>query len=119
MSLPRLCDTLRHALDFVVRPAHRGGAWGCGKNEPSESPTPAPPSVIPSPPAPTGTVLWKFETGSVVGSSLAIWANGTVLYVGSHDGFVYAFASSSTGPAKSPWPMRGGNARHTGRAAVK
>jgi hypothetical protein len=35
-----------------------------------------------------GTVLWDFETGEEVSSS----------------------------PAKSPWPMRGQNARHTGRA---
>ena len=40
--------------------------------------------------------------------------NDTV-YVGSLDNKLYAFKTDSKGLAKSPWPMRGQNARHTGR----
>jgi len=59
--------------------------------------------------------LWEFETGKLVSSSLAIGSDGTV-YVGSYDGKLYAIKTDSKGLAKSPWPMRGQNARHTGRA---
>ena len=62
-----------------------------------------------------GTVLWEFETGGDVYSSPAIGSDGTV-YVGSHDKKLYAIKTDSKGPAKSPWPMRGQNPQHTGRA---
>ena len=63
----------------------------------------------------TGVKLWEFETGSVVWfSSPAISSDGTV-YVGSYDKKLYAIKTDSKGLAKSPWPMRGQNARHTGR----
>ena len=65
-----------------------------------------------------GTVLWEFETGGNVYSSPAIGSDGTV-YVGSDDNKLYALKTNSKGPAKSPWPMRGQNARHTGRAPKK
>jgi len=65
-----------------------------------------------------GTVLWEFETGGGVGSSPAIGPDGT-LYVGSDDKKLYAFKTDSKGLAKSPWPMRGQNARHTGRVMKK
>jgi len=66
-----------------------------------------------------GTVLWEFETGgAAVNSSPAIGSDGTV-YVGSHDKKLYAIRTDSKGLAKSPWPMRGQNARHTGRAMKK
>ena len=65
-----------------------------------------------------GTVLWEFETGSYVSSSPAIGPDGTV-YVGSMDDKLYALKTDSKGLAKSPWPMRGQNARHTGRALKK
>jgi len=65
-----------------------------------------------------GTVLWEFKTGSAVSSSPAIGSDGTV-YVGSHDNKLYAIKTDSIGPAKSPWPMRGQNARHTGRVMKK
>ena len=62
-----------------------------------------------------GTVLWEFETGGKVSSSPAIGSDGTV-YVGSENKKLYAIKTDSKGLAKSPWPMRGQNARHTGRA---
>jgi len=65
-----------------------------------------------------GTVLWEFETGDFVGCSPAIGSDGTV-YVGSSDNKLYAIKTDSKGLAKSPWPMRGQNARHTGRALKK
>ncbi len=63
----------------------------------------------------TGVKLWEFETGDGVASSPAIGSDGTV-YVGSLDKKLYAIKTDSKGLAKSPWPMRGQNARHTGRA---
>jgi len=65
-----------------------------------------------------GTVLWEFETGGWVNSSPTIGSDGTV-YVGSHDKKLYAIKTDSKGLAKSPWPMRGQNAQHTGRAPAK
>ncbi len=62
----------------------------------------------------TGVKLWDFETGDHVSSSPAIGSDGTV-YVGSADKKLYAIKTNSKGLAKSPWPMRGQNARHTGR----
>jgi len=62
----------------------------------------------------SGDKLWEFETGGGVFSSPAIGSDGTV-YVGSKDKKVYAIKTDSKGPAKSPWPMRGQNVRHTGR----
>ena len=71
----------------------------------------------------TGVKLWEFETGHVVHSSPAIGSDGTV-YVGSGSFFdkdkkLYAIRTDSKGLAKSPWPMRGQNAQHTGRALKK
>jgi glucose dehydrogenase len=66
----------------------------------------------------SGVKLWEFETGSYVSSSPAIGSDGTV-YVGSHDNKLYALKTDSKGLAKSPWPMRGQNARHTGRVMKK
>ena len=63
----------------------------------------------------TGGKLWEFKTGSSVVSSPAIGSDGTV-YVGSSDKKLYAIKTDSTGLAKSPWPMRGQNPQHTGRA---
>ena len=64
--------------------------------------------------ATAGDKLWEFETGSYVNSSPAIGSDGTV-YVGSEDKKLYAIKTDSKGLAKSPWPMRGQNTRHTGR----
>ena len=66
----------------------------------------------------TGVKLWEFETGGTVYSSPAIGPDGTV-YVGSWDKKLYAIKTDSKGLAKSPWPMRGQNAQHTGRAPTK
>ena len=65
-----------------------------------------------------GAKLWESETGDYVWSSPAIGSDGTV-YVGSWDNMLYAIKTDSKGLAKSPWPMRGQNARHTGRALKK
>ena len=65
----------------------------------------------------SGVKLWEFETGDRVYSSPAIGSDGTV-YVGSV-GKLYAIKTDSKGLAKSPWPMRGQNARHTGRVMKK
>jgi hypothetical protein len=62
----------------------------------------------------TGVKLWEFKTGGDVYSSPAIGSDGTV-YVGSQDNKLYAIKTNSKGLAKSPWPMRGQNAKHTGR----
>ena len=67
-----------------------------------------------------GAKLWEFRTGGEVRSSPAIGSDGTV-YVGSayRDKKLYAIKTESKGLAKSPWPMRGQNARHTGRVMKK
>ena len=65
-----------------------------------------------------GTPIWEFETGDEVSSSPAIGPDGTV-YVGSDDNKLYSIKTDSKGPAKSPRPMRGQNARHTGRVMKK
>ena len=67
---------------------------------------------------PDGTKKWEFETEGNVDSSPTIGSDGTV-YVGSQDNKLYAIKTESKGPAKSPWPMRGQNARHTGRVMKK
>ena len=77
---------------------------GCGKKE----------SVQPS----AELKLWEFETGYGVVSSPAIGSDGTV-YVGSNDYKLYAIKTESKGLANSPWPMRGQNPQHTGRAPAK
>jgi len=66
----------------------------------------------------TGAKKWEFETGGSMISSPVIGADGT-LYIGSGDKKIYAIKTDSKGPANSPWPMRGQNAQHTGRAPKK
>ena len=66
----------------------------------------------------SGVKLWEFKTGADVSSSPAIGSDGKV-YVGSYDNKLYAIKTASKGLAKSPWPMRGKNVRHTGRALAK
>jgi len=65
----------------------------------------------------SGVKLWEFKTGGSVRSSPAIGSDGTV-YIGSNFK-LYAIQTESKGLAKSPWPMRGQNARHTGRVMKK
>ena len=65
----------------------------------------------------TGVKIWEFEAGGSMFSP-AIGSDGTV-YAWSVDKKLYAIKTKSKGPAKSPWPMRGQNARHTGRAPTK
>ena len=63
---------------------------------------------------PDGSLKWRFKTGSKVRSSPAIGSDGTI-YVGSDDGCLYAIATTSGGPANSPWPMFHHDPHHTGR----
>jgi len=86
-------------------------ALGCGKKEPVQ-PSDTKTKVT------AGIKLWEFKTGNYVRSSPAIGSDGTV-YIGSMDNKLYALKTDSKGPAKSPWPMRGQNAQHTGRAPAK
>lgn len=56
-------------------------------------------------------------TGDVLNSSPVIGPNGLLCIGSSFPGNkIYAFATRSNGPAKSPWPMRGQNPQHTARA---
>jgi outer membrane protein assembly factor BamB len=64
----------------------------------------------------TGAKKWEYIFKGEP-SSPVIGDDGT-LYIGNHNGSVYALATSSKGPAKSPWPMFGQNAQHTGRASA-
>ena len=83
---------------------------GCGKKEQAKTPT--------IDPSKHERFLWAFETGGSMAYSPVIGADGT-LYIGSGDKKVYAIKTDSKGPAKSPWPMRGQNARQTGRVMKK
>ena len=93
---------------------------GCGKKEPVQ---PSASNAEPTKPEPTkakataGVKLWEFETGGSVRSSPAIGSDGTVCVGSSFK--LYAIKTDSKGPAKSPWPMRGQNVRHTGRMMKK
>ena len=89
---------------------------GCGKKEAKQT-AKEPPKTKKPPPIKPGTVLWEFETGRWVDSSPAIGSDGTV-YVGSGDNKLYAIKTDSKGLAKSPWPMRGQNARHMGQSVA-
>ena len=95
---------------------------GCGKKEPvqpSASNTGAGSRSKPKVnPTKHKRFLWEFETGDQVRSSPAIGSDGTV-YVGSLDKKLYAIKTDSKGPAKSPRPMFGQNAKHTGRVMKK
>ncbi len=69
--------------------------------------------------AKTGVEKWRFVTKGgrsiSMNSSPVIGTDGT-LYISSLNNNVYAFETDCGGPAKSPWPMRGQNPQHTGRA---
>ena len=99
-------------------------AMGCGKEETGQPPQTStkknsqPKTEPKAADQKPGTVLWDFKTGGSVSSSPALGADG-ILYVGSEDKKVYAIKTDSKGLAKSPWPMRGQNPQHTGRAPVK
>ena len=63
----------------------------------------------------TGNIKWEVRSAGK-DSSPVIGPNGT-LYIGLDR--LSAIKTGSKGPAKSPWPMRGQNAQHTGRAPAK
>ena len=91
-------------------------AVGCGTTTPDSKPTSQ--VINQTSKVKVGTPIWEFGTGDKLYSSPAIGSDGTV-YVGSDDGKLYAITTDSKGLAKSPWPMRGQNARHTGRVMTK
>ena len=114
---------------------------GCGKKEPvqpsatnteatkpekktgkeaTQPTTPNPEVTKPEPPKANkpGTVLWEFNEAIRMDFSPAIGSDGTV-YIGSWDKKLYAINGKSLGLAKSSWPMRGQNARQTGRVMKK
>ncbi len=62
----------------------------------------------------SGAKKWEIEIGSEGMSSPVLGTDG-ILYVAADKG-VSAIRTDSKGPAKSPWPMRGQNPQHTGRA---
>jgi outer membrane protein assembly factor BamB len=66
----------------------------------------------------SGAKKWEFETGGPIAYSSPVIGSDGTLYVGSRDNKLYAIKTDSKGPAKSPWPMRGQNAQHTGRAGT-
>ena len=93
-------------------------ALSCGKKDPVQptaTNTEATNPELTKAKATAGVKLWEFEAGGRVLSSPAIGSDGTV-YVGSADNKLYAIKTNSKGLAKSPWPMRGQNPQHTGRA---
>ena len=90
---------------------------GCGTTPEATQPT-TPKGINQTSKVKIGTPIWESETGNFVYSSPAIGSDGTV-YVGSEDNKLYAIKTDSKGLAKSPWPMRGQNARHTGRVMEK
>jgi len=108
----RLTRVLRMKPTFIALLALCLCLAGCGKKEPVQPSSPKAKVTA-------GVKLWEFVTGGDIWtSSPAIGSDGTV-YVGSEDKKVYAIKSESLGLAKSPWPMRGQNARHTGRVMKK
>ena len=93
-------------------------ALSCGKKDPVQptaTNTEATNPELTKAKATAGVKLWEFETGDLVHSSLVIGSDSTG-YVGSADNKLYAIKTNSKGLAKSPWPMRGQNPQHTGRA---
>ncbi|MFP6621139.1 MAG: PQQ-binding-like beta-propeller repeat protein, partial [Pirellulaceae bacterium] len=62
----------------------------------------------------TGKVKWKLQAPGYITSSSVLSRDGTI-YIGAGS-TVTAIAGTGHGPQASAWPMRGGNARHTGRA---
>ena len=98
---------------------------GCGKKEPVQPSASNPEAAKPESTkakATVGVKLWEFKTGGAIGdSSPAIGSDGTVYVgeVGRGRNKLYAIKTDSKGLAKSPWPMRGQNPQHTGRAPAK
>lgn len=70
---------------------------------------------------PNGTRRWEVVTSGEftyhVRPSPVVGPDGTV-YIGAADGHLYAIRGD-TGPADSPWPMFGHDARHTSRAPIQ
>ena len=62
-----------------------------------------------------GTEKWKIQTGGRIYSSPKIGPDGTI-YVGSNDNKMYAIRGSAGSASLAPWPMKGQNSLHTGKA---
>lgn len=66
-----------------------------------------------------GIKLWEIQTGGGammihgIEGGIVMSANGT-LFFGTSDKKLYCAGTNATGPADSPWPMFGRNARNTG-----
>ena len=52
----------------------------------------------------TGALLWSYATGGMVGSSPALSAAGTELFVGCEDGYLYSLAIPPREPARADGP---------------
>jgi len=64
---------------------------------------------------PDGSLNFMYRTDGELRSSPMVGYDSTV-YIGCYDFNLYAFRSTSTGLADSPWPCARGNARRSGRA---
>lgn len=64
----------------------------------------------------TGAKKWEFKQFKIGAFDSPIIGPDGTLYVGGWHGDFLAFKTTSKGPAKSPWPMRGQNAQRTGQA---
>ena len=63
--------------------------------------------------SPLGKIIWLIHTGGQVDSPPAI--DGSQLYVGSQDGFLYGVKIGNSGLMVSPWPKFHANTKNDGR----
>ena len=66
----------------------------------------------------SGVELDEYKIGEILWSSAALDSQG-ILYIGSIDKRVYAIKVSQEKLGDNPWPMRGQNPQHTGRAGER
>lgn len=63
---------------------------------------------------PDGSLAWRYATGNGINWSSPAIANDGTVYIGNNDGKLFAIASTSRGPADSPWPKFRHDNRNTG-----